>query len=56
MLYEVITGSRTAKGKAVVNLINLEANEKIMAIIPTTDFNEDKGLVFFTKNGIVKLV
>ncbi len=53
-VYRIPEGSRTAKGKAVVNLINLQKDEKIMAIIPTTDFNEDKGLVFFTKNGIVK--
>jgi DNA gyrase subunit A len=53
-VYRIPEGSRTAKGKAVVNLINLEQDEKIMAIIPTTDFDADKGLVFFTKNGIVK--
>ena len=53
-VYRIPEGSRTAKGKAVVNLINLQPEEKIMAIIPTTDFNEDKGLVFFTRNGIVK--
>ncbi len=53
-VYRIPEGSRTAKGKAVVNLINLQQDEKIMAIIPTTDFHEDKGLVFFTKKGIVK--
>ena len=53
-VYKIPEGSRTAKGKAVVNLINLQKDEKIMAIIPTTDFEDDKGLVFFTKNGIVK--
>jgi DNA gyrase subunit A len=53
-VYRVPEGSRTAKGKAVVNLISLQQDEKIMAIIPTTDFNEDKGLVFFTKKGLVK--
>ncbi len=53
-VYRIPEGSRTAKGKAVVNLINLQKDEKIMAIIPTTDFNDDKGLVFFTKKGIVK--
>ena len=53
-VYRIPEGSRTAKGKAVVNLINLKANEKIMSIIPTTDFNEDKSLVFFTRKGIVK--
>jgi len=53
-VYRIPEGSRTAKGKAVVNLINLQPNEKIMAIIPTTDFSDEKSLVFFTKNGIVK--
>ena len=53
-VYRIPEGSRTAKGKAVVNLINLVAGEQIQSIIPTTDFSEDKGLVFFTKNGVVK--
>ncbi len=53
-VYRIPEGSRTAKGKAVVNLINLRPDEKIMSIIPTTDFHEDKGLIFFTRNGIVK--
>ncbi|WP_295422088.1 DNA gyrase subunit A [Sulfurovum sp.] len=53
-VYRIPEGSRTAKGKAVVNLINLQQDEKIMAVIPTTDFSKEKGLVFFTKNGIVK--
>jgi len=53
-VYRIPEGSRVAKGRAVLNLINLKADEKIMSIIPTTDFEEDKGLVFFTKKGIVK--
>ena len=53
-VYKIPEGSRTAKGKAVVNLINLVADEQIQSIIPTTDFSKDKSLVFFTKNGIVK--
>lgn len=53
-VYKIPEGSRTAKGKAVVNLIELQPDEKIMAIIPTTDFDESKSLTFFTKNGIVK--
>jgi len=53
-VYKIPEGSRTAKGKAVVNLINLVADEKIQSIIPTTDFSEEKSLVFFTKNGVVK--
>ncbi len=53
-VYRIPEGSRTAKGKAVVNLINLETDEKIRSIIPTTDFDEEKSLAFFTRNGIVK--
>ncbi|APW66123.1 DNA gyrase subunit A [Poseidonibacter parvus] len=53
-VYKIPEGSRTAKGKAVVNLINLRDDEKIMAIIPTSDFDESKSLAFFTRNGVVK--
>ncbi|MEA2100211.1 MAG: DNA gyrase subunit A [Campylobacterota bacterium] len=53
-VYKIPEGSRIAKGKAVVNLINLVADEKILSVIPTTDFSEEKSLVLFTQNGIVK--
>jgi len=53
-VYRIPEGSRTAKGKAVVNLVQLQPDEKIMAIIPTTDFDETKSLAFFTKNGVIK--
>ena len=53
-VYKIPEGSRTAKGKAVVNLVQLQPEEKIKAIIPTTDFAQNKSLAFFTKNGIVK--
>lgn len=53
-VYKIPETGRTAIGKAVVNLINLAPEERIMATITTTDFNNDKSLVFFTKNGIVK--
>ena len=53
-VYRIPEGSRTAKGKAVVNLVQLQPDEKIMAIIPTTDFDETKALAFFTKNGVIK--
>ena len=53
-VYKIPEGSRIAKGKAVVNLINLRPDEKIMEIIPTPDFDESKSLVFFTRNGIIK--
>lgn len=53
-VYKIPESGRTAIGKAVVNLIQIQPDEKIMATITTTDFNDDKSLVFFTKNGIVK--
>ena len=53
-VYRIPEGSRTAKGKAVVNLLNLVAEEQIQSINPTTDFSEEKSLVFFTKKGVVK--
>ena len=53
-VYKIPEGSRTAKGKAIVNLIKLEPDEKIMTIIKTTDFDENKSLAFFTKNGVTK--
>lgn len=53
-VYKIPEAGRTAIGKAVVNLISLQTDEKIMATITTKDFNKDKSLVFFTKNGIVK--
>lgn len=53
-VYKIPEASRTAIGKAVVNLISKDKDEKIMATITTKDFNDDKSLVFFTKNGIIK--
>ena len=53
-VYKIPEAGRIAIGKAVVNLINLQENEKIMTTITTSDFNNDKSLVFFTKRGIVK--
>ncbi len=53
-VYRIPEGSRAAKGKAVVNLLNLQPDEKIMEILPTTDFDKSKSLAFFTKNGLVK--
>ncbi|MBN2782094.1 MAG: DNA gyrase subunit A [Campylobacterales bacterium] len=53
-VYKIPEGSRIAKGKAVVNLLNLVQNEQIQSIIPTTDFSDEKSLVFFTKAGTVK--
>lgn len=53
-VYKIPEASRTAKGKAIVNLINLQPNEKIRSIIPTKDFDGEKSLAFFTKKGLIK--
>ncbi len=52
--HEIPIKERTAKGTAIVNLLNLQPNESIQAIIATSDFPEDKFLVFATANGTVK--
>jgi DNA gyrase subunit A len=53
-VYKIPEGSRTAKGKAIVNLISLQEDEKIMTIIKTDDFSDKKSIAFFTKDGKVK--
>jgi DNA gyrase subunit A len=52
--HEIPMKERTAKGTAVVNLLNLQPNESIQAIVSTEDFPKDKFLVFATANGTVK--
>ena len=52
--HEIPMKERTAKGTAIVNLLNLLPNESIQAIVATTDFPKDKFLVFATANGTVK--
>ncbi len=52
--HEIPLKERTAKGTAVVNLLNLQPNESIQAIVATDDFPKDKFLVFATAKGTVK--
>jgi DNA gyrase subunit A len=52
--HEIPMKERTAKGTAIVNLLNLQPNESIQAIVATDDFPQDKFLVFATANGTVK--
>ncbi len=52
--FEVPEAGRTAKGTAIVNLLNLEAGEKISAIIPLQNFADGKYLLMGTKNGLIK--
>jgi DNA gyrase subunit A len=52
--HEIPMKERTAKGTAIVNLLNLSPGESIQAIVTTKDFPADKFLVFATKDGTVK--
>ena len=52
--YEIPEGSRTSRGVAIVNILQLNPGEKISAIIPIKDYEEHKNLFMVTKNGIVK--
>ena len=53
-VYELPEGSRTAKGRALINVLPLRDGEKVMAVIPTRDFKENKFLVFATAKGLIK--
>ncbi len=53
-VYKIPEASRIAMGKAIVNLISLDPDEKIMATLSTKDFSDERSLTFFTKNGVVK--
>ncbi|GAA9321730.1 DNA topoisomerase (ATP-hydrolyzing) subunit A [Helicobacter pylori] len=53
-VYKIPEASRIAMGKAIVNLISIAPDEKIMATLSTKDFSDERSLAFFTKNGVVK--
>lgn len=52
--YEIPEAGRTAKGTAIVNLLSLDAGEKVSAVIPIQNFAEGKYLLMATKNGLIK--
>jgi DNA gyrase subunit A len=53
-VYEVPQGSRISRGKPIVNLLPLEEGEKINAVLPVSEFVEDKYVFFATADGTVK--
>jgi DNA gyrase subunit A len=53
-VYELPEGSRNAKGSSLNNLLPLREGEKVMAVIPTRDFKENKYLAFATAQGLIK--
>ena len=52
--YEIPEAGRTARGTAIINLLQLAPGEKITAMIPIKEYDEDKNLFMVTKNGTVK--
>ena len=52
--YEIPEASRTAKGTAIVNLLQLAQGEKIAAVIPVKDYNADQYVLMATRNGLIK--
>jgi DNA gyrase subunit A len=53
-VYELPEASRTAKGRALVNLLPLREGERVQSVLSTRDFTEGKYLVFATRNGLIK--
>ena len=53
-VYGIPEASRQARGKAIVNLLNLQSNEKVTAYIPIKKFDSNKFLIMATRNGIIK--
>jgi DNA gyrase subunit A len=53
-VYEIPDVGTTGKGKAIVNLVNLAPEEKMTAVVPVTDFAEERFVLFATRKGVVK--
>ncbi len=53
-VYEIPEANPAARGRAMVNLLNLDKGEKVAAVLPVKDFSEDVSIVMATRNGIVK--
>src|SRR6185312_6870850 len=53
-VYEVPQGSRTSRGKPIVNLLKMDEDERINALLPVREFREDSYVFFATQQGVVK--
>ena len=53
-VHELPFGSRTSKGKAINNVIQLSSGESVRAILPIEEFNEQNNIVMLTENGTIK--
>jgi DNA gyrase subunit A len=53
-VWEIPVAGRTARGKPIVNLLNVSEDEKIAAVVPVREFRDDQYLLFGTRLGVVK--
>ncbi|MFN3695901.1 MAG: DNA gyrase subunit A [Pseudobdellovibrio sp.] len=53
-VHKLPLGNRTSKGKAIANVVQLAAGEKVKAILPVNEFSENKYVVMLTEKGIIK--
>jgi len=53
-VFELPEGARTAKGRAIVNVLDLQEGEQVVAMLPFAEFNEDTFVFFATQSGTVK--
>jgi DNA gyrase subunit A len=53
-VHELPQASRAARGRPIVNLLNLESGERVSAFLPVREFQEGRYIVFATKNGLIK--
>lgn len=53
-VHEIPQGTRISRGKPVVNLINIDSDDRIAALVPVRTFSHDRYLIFATRNGTVK--
>ncbi len=53
-VHEIPEAGPTARGKALVNLLNLSEGEKVAAVLPVREFKENQYIIMATKNGVVK--
>lgn len=55
-VYNLPEGGRTARGRAIVNMLNMKENEKVSAIVPVRRFEEGKNVILVSKKGVIKRV
>ncbi len=53
-VYAIPTGSRTSKGRPIINLIDIESGEKIKAVLPVKEFDDEHFILMATEQGLIK--